>query len=946
MTRALLVEFAAVGRFHRALEFPFVQGHLRAQGVPTQWLRFALPPNWRAETQDAGLRLGDAELGHLLTIVREQKTTHILFNLQPSEHLVGALRELPGPPDLGVLASGRDARAGEARRWQCVPAALTELNRFVGIDASRPEQSDETGNLFDTAVPDFGWEAGNDAARTMAPVPFLICGEECHYRRRLARNPFYQGLELQDCIRDHGCAFCTRPAGRQTWRHPPEQLFARQLRALQRTHSGGNARLGVRTVGAAVLTQIEAIADELATFEGRPLDLLLDARADTLLAARPALERALTRLVGTKHRLHLALIGIESFVQRELDRLHKGTTWQQNLAAARALFELEHGFPEQFAFREHGGLSLLLYTPWTRAEDLSLNLGIIRFAALGEICGKTFTSRLRLYDTLPIARLAERDGLIVDAYPDAKLDTARSHFYPDELPWRFECPALEPVSRVLVRMVEPSADLGDALTRTLAEARATHPSARDALDLAIALVDSAIDQPEVSSPDRLFDSALASLVQDWAEPPQGASAPRGGWEQPDRSEFTREAWAARLLPIRMGLKPVMRIEDAGRPGAGCDADLLRGLVPVVQRWNHPHESSDYDLFLGQDEAAVEAAIEATATLWRASQESQWKAAAVRVGTLLGYPECCTRAFAERPASQRRRYTWIRLLQRLAEPGRVAPVFNPGNELIDWIPCCLHCQESQRRASAMLEALERERGQEAVQQHRERMQHPWLLLLDHDGEAIELVCQSEPTSAFPYRAGARRGSHRWLDRVATGDRMELDDQQLVVLRAGKLHAALGARAFIWWHQAAVQRELWQLLTEVRFNPKRAPAPGTSASAPGEARHPHPVGARLAEQLGWLLEPSERARRFAGFRVSAIDAAHAERARITLQAGTARLRVLVAPRATATRAYVWAGPLAVMHPAGERLDTTAKQRAVRALARTLEQHYVRPSSERPR
>jgi hypothetical protein len=946
MTRALLVEFAAIGRFHRALEFPFVQGHWRVQGIRTKWLRFALPPNWRQSHQDVGIRLDEPDLDRLLGIAREQAVTHVLFNLRPSEELVRALTGLPGPTTFGLLAADERGHDDEEEPWQRVPAALGELNRFAGIDSPALAAGDETDNLFDTATPDFGWEPGNDAARSAAPIPFLICGEECHYRRRLARNPRYRGLDLTACMRDHGCAFCNRPAGRQTWRHGPEQLFARQLRALQETHPPGKGRLAVRAVGAAVLGNIEAIADELHAFRGRPLDLLLDARADTLLAARPALARALARLTGTEHRLHLALIGIESFVARELELLNKGTTWQQNLTAARTLFELEHEFPGHFAFREHGGLSLLLYTPWTRPEELALNLGIIRFSGLHEVCGKIFTSRVRLYDKLPIARLAARDGLLADAYADTLLDTARSHFYAHELPWRFEHPALEPVSRVLVRMTAASSDQDDPLARALTEARTTHAVAREPLSLAIALVDAAIDEPTRADPEALLSSAVASLTGVEVDPPQGARAPRMGPEQLNDSEITSAAWATRLLPVRAGLKPVMRIEDAGRPCAGVDVDVLRGLVPIVRRWNHPDGGAGYDLFLGRDESAVEAAIEATSKLWRASDESEWKAAASRVGALLGYPGCCARAFAERPSTQRLRYTWIRLLQRLAQPSEVPAVFNPGSEVIDWVPCSLDCQPSQERAAAMLEMLAREQGEKAVRQQQEQMCHPWLVLIDHDGAAIELLPESDPTSSFTYRAGARRGAHRLLDRVATGDRIELDDQQLCVLRAGRLHAALGARAFIWWHQAAIQRELWQALAEVRFSPKRTPTRRGFLPAAEETSHPHPLGARLAEQLGWLLAPAEREQRFAGFEVTSIDAAHAERARITLRAGTTQLRVLVAPRETAPRAYAWAGPLAVMHPAEERLETAAKQRAVRALARKLEQHYVRDTSEQNR
>ena len=265
-----------------------------------------------------------------------------------------------------------------------------------------------------------------------------------------------------------------------------------QVQALVDTHRPWEGRLQVGAVGEPILRNVEAVVDALLERKLPPMALLLDGRSDTLLRVQDQLHDALKKLEGTEHRLELALVGLESFVTEELDRFNKGIGWRENLALPLLLLELEGAYPRHFGFRDHGGLSLLLFSPWTRLENLALNLAIIERGGLHEMCGKILTSRLRLRKSLPLYPMAERDGLLRDAYEDASLDTAQRNFYAEEHPWAFEREGVELVSRLFLRLADGLHDaegLGP-LTELVTDQRA-----RGEVHIAQALVDAAIENP-------------------------------------------------------------------------------------------------------------------------------------------------------------------------------------------------------------------------------------------------------------------------------------------------------------------------------------------------------------------------------------------------------------------------------------------------------------------
>lgn len=889
MQRVALIEFASVDRFHRATWMPFVRGMLEAAGVEATWVRFGLRAAEARACPDGSITLAEEDVASVCEHVRRFRPTHVLFNQQPS---AGLFHRLQGEGTWETAVVSTRVRGSAAVRH----VNEQEVAAFLNLSTHAPG-----ANLFDDVEPSFRWTAGNRAASHAPPLPFLICGEECTFRAPLGRNPFFEGVALSPPMRRYGCAFCVRPAGRARWKNDPVTLFRRQLRALRDTHPSWVGQLQVRAVGEPVMRRVEAICNTLLEVDVPPIALLVDSRVDTLLEQRPALERALHRLADSPHALHMSLVGIESFVDQELALYNKGTRWDQNLDAVLALLALEHDYHPTFDFRRHGGLSLLLQTPWTRPEHLSVNLAVILRARLAGLCGKVLTSRLRLYPDLPLCALAARDGLLLDAYDDPLLDTARGNMYDDEVPWAFQHPGMHTISRLLLRLGRD--DVEDDLAAVLHNGTRGR-SIEAKVELAEELVDRVIEDRDRSA------RSVAQEVCSPAAPPRAAA--------PCPQDDLLEA-SPSLLAFVIGQKPVVRLEANDLAPDRADEAWLSTLAPVVRRRTSLREGQPIvELFLGRDEAMVNEAIALTDAMDAAKDDAQWRACASRVGVLLGYPSCCAEAFAAESAFLRVSYMWMYLMARLRHAGPACSLLNPGLEhLVHHVPCSLSCEATRASATGLLEAIRDRFGAKTAEELERSSQRPWLLLLDEQGAAVELAVEGSPLGRFPFQAGRVRGNHRLLRVVAAGDEIEVDDQNIVVLRRGRAIAALGGRAFLWWYQAPVQGAFLSRIAALRFD---APAPGQQAD-------------RLAAFIVALCRGDTARRHLRGFRVAAVRPQGDKEAAVSLVSGGATVNVVVALREPGRRGYVEVGPVVVFHERGHAIDTMQKDRAVRGFANLL-------------
>lgn len=937
--RLLLVEFITVDRFHRALSFPFVKGWAQRQGIATSWLRFALRASVQFEQGSSGIALGAAERDTLARELLDTRPTHVLFDRPPAPELAALVRRMLPEAVPGFLSPEAGSRAPAAAEpaAPCPPLALgtgAALGDWLGLPGS-PARPGDGGNLFESAVPDFGWTAGNGLARTCQPLPFLICGQECSFSLPLRSNPFYAGVDLRAAGFQSGCAFCVRPRGGRPWPTPPLELARRQLRAIRDTHPPFPVRPAIRVLGEAPFVLIDRFAGMLAGLKLPPADFLFDARADRLLAGRERLLAALRTVRGTGHRLHVCLVGIENFSAAELARLNKGTTPAANLAAIAHLLRLEREHPDTFGVREHGGLSMITFTPWTTLKDLLINTALFKELRLDGLCGKFLTARVRLYPELPLTLLARRDRLLVDRYRDPLLDTAKRNFYPDEMPWRFRHPQVEAVNRIFTRLRSDPALARDPLYGNIQSWLDALPGARQDLGrVAFAVASAAARGGRAPSPARLLAGGRGAF----GRPGRGDPGTAYPGNRDVRAEIDGSSRSLAQFEQEMGLKPVRRIEAVdARHLALCRARPR--IFQNLQAYRPPEGlgPAGQDVFFGPEAEAVAEAAALTSEYQRGAAKDPLKRTrlVIRIGALLGYPGCCSRAFADSLSWTLGSNDWLWLARRLENPGRILVEMHP--RFLQYVPCSTACAHSADRARRVLEARAVRDGADALRLYREMLHRPYFMLLDAGQETgVSLLPETGPAARFRYRAGDCFGQAARLRAVCESDEMLLEPGCITLLRRGREHAYYPSNAFLWWSDAVIQAEFWRPYLALKIlGAAAAPAPAPDPAQ--EEVRPAPLSLeslRLKDLLSAMLSRADPSgRRFAGFEVGSMRPQPRQRLEVTLKKGRETLILFVSRRTPALPAYAEAGGCAVNFASDTPLDSPGKAAAVRAFARSL-------------
>ena len=912
--RLLLVEFAATDRFHRALLFPFVLGYARAAGRPARWLRFGVPAAAQAGGAGDGVPLPRGDEARLRAEVRAFRPDLVLFNMTPSTGVRRAA-VAAGHTELAVLTDGGTGAADIGDVPQ-LDLGRTPLDAVLG----RRDAAVHGTGLFQNVEPHYGFEAANDAAATMDPLPFVFLGEECTYDRPFRASAFLAGLSLEGCFRKGGCAFCGRPEGHR-WTVSPVALLRRQLAAIDGTLPATAERgLRIRLLGEAALRHVGVVAREALRFRRRPLGLLLDSRVDRFLAAAEPLRAALRALDGSGVRVELSLLGAESFGTAALERLNKGLRPEQTLRALRLLFELEREFPAGFGFREHGGLSLLTMTPWTTPAELALELAVVEALGLETLVGKLFTGRLRLFPGLPLVEAARRDGLLVRRYADPLLDTARRNLYATELPWRFAQPELESLGRILVRLDPDVAAASDPLSRRVAALEGTLGRGVTPRTVAAALA--------------MTDAAMRAAASGKTSSPAVLLRALGSGEGRERDAPRHEAWVrhaewrggaaepGRLpLAVLLAHKPSIKVEPL--TATECDRFQRDADLPHVRarRRGSRDGGAVWEVFVGRRPRDVAAAVELAERIERARPGPELRDAVTRMGIALGYPKCCARVFSQERPPLVDNVFWLNVARRVAVSGRVPPELNPLAPWLEYVPCSAACRASVARARSIVRAW----GAEGRRQL-ERCRHPTLLLREVQGQAVELIPQEDPGERFRYRAGVVGGSGPLVEAVCRGDELVLEDELTLVLRRGRPLVGLSARAFVWWHERPLQAEFWRAMVDVL----RARGPERPRTAAEPVRAETPFARDTAGLLGRL---QRRRTRFAGFVLDSWGLAGPDCVRAVLAGRGDRVELDLFPRRSGAPAFLEAGMFRLTYPTTHPLDSAARLAAARAFAAAL-------------
>ncbi len=125
---ALLVEFAAVGRYILGVELPYLYSLMKNQlGIQVQWLRFGLDPAVQYRKGEAGIGLDDQDLGTLLEQVARCSATHVVFSHTPATSLWQNI--LAEEPDLSASILASINRSVPGRSSFSSPVARSRTSR-------------------------------------------------------------------------------------------------------------------------------------------------------------------------------------------------------------------------------------------------------------------------------------------------------------------------------------------------------------------------------------------------------------------------------------------------------------------------------------------------------------------------------------------------------------------------------------------------------------------------------------------------------------------------------------------------------------------------------------------------------------------------------------------------------------------------------------------------
>jgi len=345
----------------------------------------------------------------------------------------------------------------------------TDLLTYVG-ECKTGHALDELADLVEIVGP-----------RQPRPVTSidLRIAHSCGYKRTLADNAFYRDvLDVREVASHRGCAYC--PSALPDASSTPAELADR---ILERIRNDRQVFPAVETFWMAFAeTYYDALGIAFRSRRGDPawqgITLSMQCRPDVIAQRADEIEALAADAAACGTRLRIGVVGFENYSPPEILVLNRGAAPESLDAAAGILNRWAERTPPGLVV--HGFTpSFIMFTPWTRLEDLDANLG---FIARHGLWGANI-ERLRIGPGTPAFAKARHDGLVLEG-PVAT--AAHPNGYSSERALRFADVAAAAVSRGFERL-RPFAlsEQPELLTGVIAAVRAAaDPAALDWDDVA------------------------------------------------------------------------------------------------------------------------------------------------------------------------------------------------------------------------------------------------------------------------------------------------------------------------------------------------------------------------------------------------------------------------------------------------------------------------------
>ncbi len=434
--RLLLIDFRNDDPLnqHRTELYPFLQAIARSRGSAAQWVSVAAGKQDRPH-HPFQVDLASSKRSLLLEYISGFDPTSIIFNECVTPHLKQDISSVA--PSVRIFDLG------------------TRLSRSDWLSLFDMGTSPWHIPYDQSVQPDYDIEQlipGPPDIRHFVPV---IAPPYCAYNKSPARNPFFSDIDVSTVEHTLGCTFCVHEHIPELESPPPASCIdalLRQITSYDSTIPDDARSNRFMLLSGYLFSYFDKFLERFAALNLRESHLYLTCRIDEFLAAADTLRQWLPVLSKQGHSLHFWQMGLENFSPDENLRFNKGITPDQIEAAALQIDDLETRWPSSFFFRIHGGFGTIIFTPWTRLEDLRRNVdGARRFAPECML-----TSRLQLREGTPLHLLAEKDGLI---YDESSLEsvpawtTCLISFEESESFWRFQDQDVELVYLLLMLLM-------------------------------------------------------------------------------------------------------------------------------------------------------------------------------------------------------------------------------------------------------------------------------------------------------------------------------------------------------------------------------------------------------------------------------------------------------------------------------------------------------------
>jgi len=745
VSKIILVDFVITNRFHCGILIPYLNSFLKKRGVNTIYLRSGLLAE-KALTDKNEVVVDNETINGIKEFICKEKIEAIIFSHKPDKRVLSILKKY------------------------CKKTYYMESldNSAPNIDKFYTENHISESEIYG-AIPDFSFININKGAINFRPLPHLLLYNECNYQRSIKNNPYFEDLRDLKGVKEEGCTFClnTNYSGREIFddRRVRESLIS----AINTTPWNG-FRKRARIMGEIISRCLDRFFEIVVKSNIDNTDFLFNFRLDNFLRNRAGIERALRLIEKSGNRFYLALVGIESFSNDALLRFNKGFEVVDILRFLSYIFSLKKRYLSHFDFAEYGGFSLILFTPWTTLEELRYNYHIIKMLGIERLCGKLFSSRLRLYKELPLYYLAKKDGLITKDYRISIFDTASKNFYKDEIPWRYRDKRLEKINEYLLR--RENINLDEAIVYL-----------NKKVNIQIKKV---IKAKYLKDNFEVFCQVEYEFMKEYRTRKVG------------KLEVSNKAELREKLDILKGYFPDTLVME-NKTGVN---NLTHSILYSLKREHIDNMSRSISLLENQSIVNNEKKL-----LYR------------QVGLDLGYPDCCVRSYLQKEYYKIGNYIFSILRERIGYSS-INPNLNPFLGNIFYVPCTFSCKKSEDLVT-MRSGISRKIYRFNLADYG---YYPIIYLLPFDPERSEfrdnlgyVVVEplSDVSEEFSYRPLLYSGEDRRLLYILNANRVVMNNGIMKLYRDNKLIHTFCVEANIWYYKYQPDRDFWEAFCEAYY-----------------------------------------------------------------------------------------------------------------------------------